>query len=78
MDVLFVKIVWALCVPGILVIFLTQITRNRFVALILAVALMAASVYAGYTSPPLIFIINAASLTIGFVVATQLQQRKNE
>lgn len=32
MDVLFVKIVWALCVPGILVVFLTQITRNRFVA----------------------------------------------
>ncbi len=75
MDV-FGKMVLALFVPALLVLLFTRITFNRYVALILAIALIAASVYAGYTSPPLIFVIDAFSLTVGFWLASKMKHKK--
>jgi len=76
MDV-FGKMVLALFVPALLVLLFTRITFNRYVALILAIALIAASVYAGYTSPPIIFVIDAFSLTVGFWLASKMKHKKD-
>jgi len=76
MDV-FGKMVLALFVPALLVLLFTRITFNRYVALILAIALIAASVYAGYTSPPTIFVIDAFSLTVGFWLASKMKHKKD-
>ncbi len=74
MDV-FGKMMLALFIPAILVLLFTRITYNRYVALILAIALIAASVYAGYTSPPpIIFVIDAFSLTVGFWLASKMNK----
>lgn len=70
------KLLLALFLPALLVILFTRITFNRFVALVLAIALIAASVYAGYTSPPIIFVVDAFSLTIGFWFASQMMKQK--
>lgn len=77
MDVLG-KMVLALFVPALLVLLFTRITFNRYVALILAIALIAASVYAGYTSPPIIFVIDAFSLTVGFWLASKMKHNKKD
>ncbi|MEO4054227.1 DUF2198 family protein [Solibacillus sp. CAU 1738] len=70
------KIVFALFLPGLLVVLFTRITYNRYVALLLAIALIAVSVYAGYTSSATLFVIDALSLTVGFAVATHLMKAK--
>ncbi|MGG2075378.1 DUF2198 family protein [Lysinibacillus irui] len=72
MDV-FGKMMLALFIPALLVLLFTRITYNRYVALALAIALIAASVYAGYTSPSIIFVIDAFSLTVGFWLASKLK-----
>ncbi|MEQ6356812.1 DUF2198 family protein [Lysinibacillus sp. M3] len=76
MDV-FGKMMLALFLPALLVLLFTRITYNRYVALILAIALMAASVYAGYTSPSIIFVIDAFSLTVGFWLASKMKKNKS-
>ncbi|KPN97448.1 DUF2198 family protein [Lysinibacillus sp. ZYM-1] len=68
MDV-FGKMILAFFIPALLVLLFTRITYNRYVALLLAIALITASVYAGYTSTPILFIIDAFSLTVGFWLA---------
>ncbi|MEK8196602.1 DUF2198 family protein [Lysinibacillus sp. FSL M8-0134] len=73
MDV-FGKMMLALFIPALLVLLFTRITYNRYVALALAIALIAASVYAGYTSPSIIFVIDAFSLTVGFWLASKLKK----
>ena len=70
------KFMLALFIPALLVILFTRITFNRFVALVLAIALIAASVYAGYTSPSMIFVVDAFSLTVGFWIASQMMNNK--
>jgi len=73
MDV-FGKMMLALFIPALLVLLFTRITFNRYVALLLAIALIAASVYAGSTSPPIIFVIDAVSLTVGFWLASKMNK----
>ena len=75
MDVI-EKMLLALFFPALLVILFTRITYNRFVALGLAIALIAASVYAGYTSPPILYVIDAFSLTVGFWITSQMMNQK--
>lgn len=72
------KIILALLLPGLLVVLFTRITYNRYVALILAIALLAVSVYAGYTTTLWLFIVDALSLTAGFAVATHLMKARQE
>ncbi len=75
MESMFTKIMLALFLPGLLVILFTRITFSHIVALILTVALITASVYAGYTHTWLLYVIDALSLTIGFWYATQMMKR---
>ena len=69
------QLILAIFAPGLLVILFTRITFNQYVALILTVALFAASVYAGYTHRWWIYMVDAASLTAGFWYATQMKNR---
>lgn len=73
---LYGKLMLALFFPALLVLLFTRITYSRYVGLLLAIALIAASVYAGYTSPPIIFVVDAFSLTLGFWLASKMQKKK--
>nr|WP_106783795.1 CsbA family protein [Lysinibacillus timonensis] len=80
METILGKVLLALFVPGVLVVLFTRITYNHIVALILSIALIGASVYAGYSSPAIVFVVDAFSLTVGFWYATKMmhRQRKQE
>lgn len=69
------KFLMALILPGLLVVLFTRITFKHYVALALSVALMATSVYAGYTHPPILYVVDAISLTIGFGYANKMMNR---
>lgn len=69
------QLIMAIFAPALLVVLFTRITFNHYVALILTVALFAASVYAGYTHRWWIYLIDAASLTAGFWYATKMKTR---
>ncbi|MGE8206630.1 CsbA family protein [Heyndrickxia sp. NPDC080065] len=72
------KIIAAIFLPGILVVFFTRVTYNHIVGLVLTVALIVASVYKGYTHTWVLFIIDAASLTIGFYYANRMVNRNKK
>lgn len=72
------KIVSALLLPGLLVLFFTRVTYHHVVGLVLTVALIAASVYAGYTHTWELIIIDAASLTVGFYFARKMIKKKKD
>ncbi|WP_449622694.1 CsbA family protein [Robertmurraya sp. Marseille-Q9965] len=69
---MFLKILSALFLPGLLVVLFTRVTYNRYIGLILTVALIAASVYKGYTNSFLLIVIDAFSLTAGFWYAQRM------
>lgn len=75
MESMVTKFILALFLPGLLVILFTRITFSHIVALILTVALITASVYAGYTHTWLLYVVDALSLTIGFWYATLMMKR---
>lgn len=64
----------ALLIPGLLVVLFTRVTYNHVIGLVLTVALIAASVYKGYTDTFLLIIIDAFSLTVGFWYANKMKQ----
>ena len=72
MDSLETKLMLALFLPGLLVILFTRVTFHHIVGLILTVALIAASVYAGYTHNWMLYVADALSLTVGFWYATRM------
>ncbi|WP_066258803.1 CsbA family protein [Neobacillus drentensis] len=65
----------ALIIPGLLVLLFTRVTYNRVIGLILTVALIATSVYKGYTNTFLLIVVDAFSLTAGFWMAAKMKQR---
>ncbi len=69
------QILSAIFFPGVLVIIFARVTLNRFVALILMVGLIAASAKLGYTDTWWLIIIDAFSMTVGFMVATNMLKR---
>jgi general stress protein CsbA len=72
------KFLMAIILPGLLVVLFTRITFKQYVGLALSVALIAASIYAGYTHPPILYVIDAISLTIGFWYSNRMMnQHKN-
>ncbi|MET0785685.1 MAG: DUF2198 family protein [Paenisporosarcina sp.] len=75
MESMFTKFLLALFLPGLLVVLFTRITFHHIVALILTVALITASVYAGYTHTWGLYIVDAFSLTVGFWYATKMMNR---
>ncbi|MER2260621.1 MAG: CsbA family protein [Psychrobacillus sp.] len=72
------QVILAIIAPTLLVVLFTRITFNRYVALLLTVALFAASVYAGYTHRWWIYILDAASLTFGFWYAGYMMERNKK
>jgi general stress protein CsbA len=73
---LVLKYLSALLLPGILVLFFTRVVYNHYLGLILTVALIAASVYRGYTDTMQLIVIDAFSLTVGFYFANKMAPQK--
>jgi general stress protein CsbA len=73
------KLILALVMPALLVVFFTRVTFHHIVGLVLTLALIAASVYAGFTHNWLLYGADALSLTVGFWYATRMvhKARKN-
>lgn len=72
------KIIAAIFLPGLLVVFFARVTYSTVVALLVTVALIAASAYKGFTHTWYINLIDAASLTVGFWYARRmLHSHKN-
>ena len=72
------KLLLATILPGLLVIFFTRVTFHHVVGLILTLALIAASVYAGYTHNWLLYGADALSLTVGFWYSTRMVQKARQ
>lgn len=75
---LFLKYFSALILPGLLVVLFTRVAYNRVIALVLTVALIAASVYKGYTDSIWLIVVDAFSLTAGFWYAQRVKQRAKQ
>ena len=75
MFALVIKYLSALFLPGLLVLLFTRVTYNRVLGLVLMVALIAASVYKGYTNSFWLIVVDAFSLTVGFWAADRMKQR---
>ncbi|MEH7225310.1 DUF2198 family protein [Bacillus sp. JJ1566] len=69
------KLLLALVLPGVLVVFFTRVTYNYYVGLLLAVALIAASIYKGYADSIFIIIADIISLGAGFLYARNKGKR---
>ena len=69
------KYVLGLFIPGALVIFFTRVTYSHVIGLLLTVALIAASVYKGYTDSLSLIIVDALSLTVGFAYSKMVRER---
>lgn len=65
----------ALIMPALLVLLFTRVTYNRIIGLVLTVALIAGSVYKGYTNTFLLIVIDAFSLTAGFWLAAKMKPK---
>ncbi|PLR78170.1 DUF2198 domain-containing protein [Bacillus sp. V3-13] len=70
-----IKYLSALILPGLLVLFFARVTYSHVIGLVLTVALIAASVYKGYTDSFLLIIVDAFSLTAGFWYAKRMKQK---
>lgn len=75
MDLFITKLMLALFVPALLVVFFTRVTYHHIVGLILTLSLIAASVYAGYTHEWILYVVDALSLTVGFWYAKRMVNR---
>ncbi|KYD18558.1 CsbA family protein [Caldibacillus debilis] len=69
------KYLAALFFPGLLVVLFTRVTYNALVGLVLTVALIAISVYRGYTDTLPLLIIDALSLTAGFWYSRRMSRK---
>ena len=78
MESIFTKFLLSLLLPGLFVVLFTRVTFNHVVGLVLTVALIAAAVYAGYTNTWLLYVVNAASLTVGFWYASNMYKRSKK
>ncbi|MBC2370054.1 CsbA family protein [Listeria booriae] len=69
------QLISALLFPGLLVIILSRISYNRFVGLALTIILIAASARLGFTNTWYLIILDAISMTAGFILATHMLTR---
>ncbi|MBS4178401.1 DUF2198 family protein [Lederbergia citrea] len=72
------KVLSAIFLPALLMVFFTRITYSRIVGFILTVALIIVSAYKGYIHMWWLIVIEAASLTVGLYFANQMRRKKNE
>ncbi|CAM5420501.1 CsbA family protein [Niallia circulans] len=69
------KYIAALFFPCLLVILFSKATYYPFIGLVLTVALIAASVYRGYTDTFLLIVVDAFSMTIGYMISRNWKER---
>ena len=72
------KLILATFAPALLVVLFARVTYSRWIAMILTIALIAASSYKGYVGSWLIIIVDAASLTIGLWFANGYMKQHKE
>ncbi|MDG5471648.1 CsbA family protein [Jeotgalibacillus sp. ET6] len=72
------KLLLALFAPALLVILFTRVTFSRTIAMILTIALIAASSYKGYVGSWIVIIVDAASLTLGLWFVNKYMKHNNE
>ncbi|HLO12119.1 MAG TPA: CsbA family protein [Pseudoneobacillus sp.] len=76
MFIIFIRYLSGLIIPAILVLLFTRVTYNRVIGLVLTVALIATSVYKGYTHTWPLIIVDSFSLTVGFWLSSKLKPKK--
>jgi len=69
------KIILAMFLPGLLVILFTRVTYNHYIGTLLALTLLVASVYRGYTDTVLIGTIDVISVIAGFLYSKRMVTR---
>ncbi|KLV23860.1 DUF2198 domain-containing protein [Niallia circulans] len=69
------KYLAALFFPCLLVILFSKATYYPIIGLVLTVALIAASVYRGYTDTFLLIVVDAFSMTIGYMISRNWKER---
>lgn len=72
------KILSAIFLPALMMIFFVRITYNRFVSFLLVVALIIVSAYNGYLHKWWLIIIEAASLTLGLFIVNQIKNKRRK
>lgn len=73
--IMILKILLALILPCLLVILFTRVTYNHYVGTLLAVALLLAAAYQGYTHTILIGVLDVISLAAGFLYSKNMIKR---
>ena len=69
------KYLAALFFPCLLVILFSRATYYPIIGLVLTVALIAASVYRGYTDTFLLIVFDAFSMTVGYMISRKWKDR---
>jgi general stress protein CsbA len=69
------KYLAALFFPCLLVILFSRATYYPIIGLLLTVALIAASVYKGYTDTFMLIVVDAFSMTIGFMISREWKEK---
>ncbi|WP_312092724.1 CsbA family protein [Niallia sp.] len=69
------KYLAALFFPCLLVILFSRATYYPIIGLILTVALIAASVYRGYTDAFLLIVVDAFSMTVGYMISRKWKEK---
>ncbi|NMH75242.1 CsbA family protein [Bacillus sp. RO2] len=67
-----VKLVLALIIPALLVVFFTRVTYNLYVGTGLAVALILVSIFKGHGNEWFVIVVDVLSLVIGFLYARKM------
>lgn len=70
------KILSAIFLPALLMVFFTRVTYSRIVGFLLTMALIIVSAYKGYIHTWWLIMIEAASLTVGLYFANRMTMRK--
>ncbi|CAM4141030.1 CsbA family protein [Lederbergia lenta] len=70
------KVLSAIFLPALLMIFFTRVTYSRVVGFLLTVALIVVSAYKGYINMWWLIVVEAASLTIGLYFVNEMKRRK--
>ncbi|MFD1707611.1 CsbA family protein [Siminovitchia sediminis] len=72
------KVISAIFLPALMMIFFSRVTYSRLVSFLLVVALIIVSAYNGYLHKWWLIIIEAASLTIGLFIVNQINQNRKK
>lgn len=72
------KILSAIFLPALLMMFFTRITYSKIVGFLLTVALIIVSAYKGYIHMWWLIVIEAASLTAGLYFVNRMYNKKKE